>query len=218
MLEGNPAQRSLLLTKATELEPREVEYWKELAETYLSTDSHREAARAWAGAESAAVDEQERESIRQARRRIEQQRADYLAEQRRRERERREQELARLRGEMMDRIHAAEEAANADDPGASEDRRVVEWWDDPRPRDSMSGTLDRVDCHGAAATLLVKRHSGETVRLFVPDPSQVVILSGGEKTLGCGRQEPPRNVVVEYYTDVDENQDTAGEVAAIDFR
>jgi hypothetical protein len=218
MLEGNPAQKSRLLTEATELEPRNVEYWKELALTYLSTDSYREAGRAWARAESAAVDDAERERIREARRLVEQQRADFLAEQRRLEQEKREAELARLQDEMMQRIHAAEEAANASDSDAPEDRKIVEWWDDPRPQQKVSGTLERVDCLRGSAKLLIHRYDGEAISLSVPNTQQIVILGGGEQTLACGPQDPPRNVVVEYFVGADENQGTAGEVAAIDFR
>jgi len=217
LLESNPAQKSRLLTEATELAPRNVEYWTELAETYLSTDSHREAGRAWAGAESAATDAAERESIAQARRQVEQQRADYLAEQRRLERERQEQELARLREEAMARIHEAEEAINASDPEREEGEPLLEWWDDPRPQRSVEGLMDRVDCLRGGATLHVRDSSGAEVNLRVSVLSRLVIL-GNEQALNCGVQDPPPEVEVQYLASEDERAGFVGEAVSVEFR
>ncbi|MCP5119657.1 MAG: hypothetical protein GY953_53340, partial [bacterium] len=155
---------------------------------------------------------------REARVRVQAQRAEFLQKQKREEREKREQEPAKLRDDTMSRIRAAEQEANAADPDAPEGREVVDWWEDERPKNKVSGTLERVDCRRGAGALAVKTYGGEEVRLTITDPSRIVILGGGEETLGCGPQSPPRNVSVEYFIDADEKNKTAGEVVAVDFR
>jgi len=217
LLESNPAQKSRLLTEATELDPRNVGYWRELAETYLTTDSYREAGRAWAGAESAAENEQERERIRLLRRQVEQQREDYLAEQRRLERENREREMARLQEEAVERIRAAERAFNASDPERPEGRPIVEWWEDPRPRRSAVGALERVDCLRGGATLHLRESDGSNVTLQVSVLTRLVIL-GDEQALSCGPQQPPREVEVQYFAWEGEGSNAAGEAVAVEFR
>ncbi len=217
-IDSNPAMKIRRLVKATELDPRNVAYWRMLAETYLATNAFPEASRAWAGAERAAADEAERERILQARIDVQAQRADFLAEKRRQEREAREKELARLREEMMTRIRAAEEEVNADDPDQPSDRKVVDWWDDPRPKEKVSGTLERVDCRRGSAALTLKTYDGGEIRLAITDPGQIAILGGGEKALGCGPQKPPPNVTVEYFIQDNPKGKTSGEVVAVDFR
>jgi hypothetical protein len=56
------------------------------------------------------------------------------------------------------------------------------------------------------------------LQLLVRDPSQIVIVGGGEKAFGCGAQKPPQKVLVEYIAKPDAKQRIAGEAVSIEFR
>jgi len=217
LLESNPAQKSRLLREATELAPRNVDYWIALAETYISTDSFREAGRAWAGAEGAAEDEQERAGLNALRRQVEQQRADYIAEQERLEREKQEAAIARVREQAMERIREAERAINADDPEREEGQPLLQWWDDPREQRSVTGALEQVDCLRGGATLQMSDGAGGQVMLRVSILSRLVILGDGQ-TLACGAQEPAREVLVRYLASDREQPGVSGEAVSVEFR
>ena len=214
----NSAVKAQRLAKAVELEPRRTDLWRELAETHESLKDFDAAAKAWAGAVRSAATEEQRESLRQARLAVEQRRADHAAGQRRQEVEARARELQRLKDEMMASIQAAERLANADDPAAPEGRTVVEWWDDPRPKQRLEGVLGRVDCPRGVLVLVLTLPDGGSARLVARDPRQIVILGGGEKTLACGAQDPAPKVAIEYFEQTDAALQSAGDVAAIEFR
>ncbi len=217
-LDSDPALKARHLRKATELEPRNTAYWQALAEACLKAHDFAGAGRAWSGALRSAASQAERERFRQARQAVERQRADYLAGERRRRAEQRERELQRLKQEAMDRIRAAEQQANAATPEAPKGRVVVPWWDDTRPKSKVQGLLTRVVCSGATARLLIQDIGGNTVRILVRDPSKVVVLGGGERTLACGPLKPPRRVTVEYLIRPDARLGTAGEASVIEFQ
>ncbi|MCW5983109.1 MAG: hypothetical protein KIT09_33780 [Bryobacteraceae bacterium] len=214
-LESNPAAKVAHLKKATELEPRNVSYWQTLAEASLAAKDFNEAGRAWAAAERAATTDEDRERLRVARRQVETERTEHAERKQQAE----QAQIQKLRDEMMARIREAEQRAKRDDPAAPADRKVVDWWDDPRPKNKASGTLDRVDCARGAVRLVLKTDDGKQLQFSMPDPSRVVVLGGsGEQTLACGPQKPPRRVSVEYYSQPDEKQKTAGEVNVVEFR
>jgi len=68
------------------------------------------------------------------------------------------------------------------------------------------------------ARLVVEEAGGTTARLLVKDPGKIVLIGGGEQTLGCGPQRPAREVTVEYYVEADTRMKTKGEVTVIEFR
>ena len=205
---------------ATTLDSRNVAFWESLARLYIEAKDFREAGRAWTGAMKAAGGDAERERLIAARRAVEQQRVAHDTEQRRREAEERERELKRLKDELNAAIRKAEEEANADEPEPPADREVVEWWDDDRPKEKIWGQLTKVDCLSGIAVLNVLTTDGQATRIAVRDPSQIVLLGpgGAEQTLGCGVQDPPGSVAVEYFTEPDPNLKTAGDANVIEFR
>jgi tetratricopeptide (TPR) repeat protein len=208
------AEKIALLKKATALEPRNASYWEALAEAALAAGDFAEAGKAWAAAERAARNPAERERLRIARRRVETERADRAEAERRRQQE----EIERLKQKMLQNIREAEERVSRREAGAPPPGKAVEWWDDPRPKGKVEGLLERVDCLGAQARVAIRSSGGQTVALLIRDPSQVVILGGGEQALGCGPQRPPRTVMVEYVTQADAKLKTSGEVIVIEFR
>jgi tetratricopeptide (TPR) repeat protein len=204
------------LDAAVKLDTRHADWWQALAEAYLAAHNYGDAAKAWRGAEQAATSAADRDRYRQARVAIEQQRLDYEAAERRRKEEEKQRELEKLKVEARAELHAAEAKANQGGAPAS-DQKAVPWWEGPKPSGRSQGMLKQVDCLGKQFRLLVESEDKKTVRLLVPDSSQVTILGGGQQTLSCGRQAP-RRVIVEYFPKTNAKLATVGEVATIEFQ
>ena len=94
----NLAQRAVLLKKAASFEPRNIDYWQALARTQIAAKNYPEAQKAWAGAERAAANDEERARIHQVRLQVEKERADFEAAERKRVNDEREQDIQRVKG------------------------------------------------------------------------------------------------------------------------
>ena len=218
-LEDDPGRKAVYLKKAASLEPRNIDYWQALAKADMAANNFVEAQKAWAGAERAAATPEERDRIHQVRLQVEQERADFEIAERKRLNEERERDIQRVKAQSEAEIHAAEAAANKKmNPDGAPPPKAVEWWSGAEGNAKVEGTLQRFDCLGKQARLVIAAADGKQVQLLVPDPSQIVLEGGGEKTLGCGPQRPPRKVLVQYNARVDAKLRTAGDVVSIEFR
>ncbi len=74
-----PMQKIADLKKAAALDRRNIEIWKEMASVATKANQFADAAKAWSGAERAAANDRERESIQAARLAIEGERSDFEA-------------------------------------------------------------------------------------------------------------------------------------------
>jgi len=211
----DPQKRLAHWKAAAERNPRNPQYWQSLAECYLAEHNYSEAAKAWTSGEQASTDPAERAKMRAARMAIEQQRLDYEEAERRRQAEEDAKELARLKDQALAHVHQLE-SEYSDKPSAGE-QKPVPWWDGPKPEGHLQGTLQRVECLGKQARLVVQDSNRKIVRLLVTDPTKVVIAGSGELTLGCGAQKP-RRVAIEYFPKANAKLSTAGEVATIQFQ
>ena len=81
----------------------------------------------------------------------------------------------------------------------------------------VTGTLQRVDCHGKQATLRILK-GRQITTLLVADPTQVAISGGGQTSFACGTQKRNPGVTVEYTPRSDAGRGIAGDVVAIEFR
>jgi hypothetical protein len=213
LLAADASEKLRYLRKAVLLAPRRSSYWEALAEAALTAKEFTEAGRAWAAAERAAGSPQERERLRLARRRVEAERIAHAEEAKRRERD----QIAQLKEKLLENIREAEARVARKNAEAPPGEKVVEWWDDPRPAEKLRGKLVQVDCIGAQARLAVDSPDGKRVQLLIRDATQVVILGGGEQTLRCGPQKPPREALIEFVKQTDAKLKTAGEVRLIEF-
>jgi len=212
--EPDMLKRIDLLKKAATLKPREASYWRLLAETQESQKLFPDAAKSWAAADRAALNDEERAKFRNARLNLDQQRLDFADAEKKRVAEEKQRELDRLRDEAMVKIHAAEAKANRPlDPG----QKVTEWWDGAQPTAKIKGKLERVDCLSGMARIVVRGDDKKLVQLLIRTPDKIVIEGGGDKTLGCGAQRPPRSIAVGYFPKPDTKTSTSGEVALIEF-
>ena len=218
-LEPNPSRKVELLKKATSLDPRNVQYWQELAKAEIAANLFVEAAKAWAGAERAAINAQERGRIHEARLRIEQQRADFEEAERKRKAEEQARDLQRIKDESMAEIHAAEAAANKKlNPDGAAVPKPSMWMDEANGNAKADGVLQNVQCLGKQARLSIVGADRKTTLLLVKDPAQIAISGGGEKAFACGPQKPPRRVSVQYIANPDPKRGTAGDATIIEFR
>jgi hypothetical protein len=209
----DPAQRLAHWKAAAERNPRNMAYWKALADAAIAAHDYAEAAKAYSQAEHGATDPAQRAAMHQALLAVEQQRLDYESDEKRRQAEEDAQELARLKREAIARVHEMEAKYNqGDKPSAT---KPIPWWDGPAPSGKVRGTLRQVDCLGKQLRLIVETADRKLVRLLVPDASQIAIR-GTQQTLACGKANP-RPVYVEYFPKSTPHLTTVGEVATIEF-
>ena len=213
-LETEPGRKLQQLQLAAQLDRRNAGYWAELARMHLSLHQFGEAAKAWRGAELAAVTTEERARTREARLSIEQQRLDYEEAERRRIALENEREIRKLKEQAIAEVRSLEQRYSKDKTPS--DEKVVPWWEGPKPDGRAAGTLKQIDCLGRQARLVITTEDGKQVRLLITDPGQIAIAGGGEKDLSCGPQKA-RRVVVEYFRKPNSKLSTAGEVATIEF-
>ena len=214
--ESDLDRRVVHLQAAAKLDPRSASLWQQLAEACLAVHNYPEAAKAWREAEQAATTDQDRARYRQARASIDGQRLDFEAAERRREEAEKQRELDRLKAEARARVRAAEAKANQD-AAPSSSAKPVPWWDGPKPAGRARGSLHQIDCIGRQFRLVIATDDHKTIRLLIPDPSQIAVQGGGTLTLACGRQQP-RRVAIEYFPKPNSKLATAGEVASIEFQ
>lgn len=212
-------RKAILLAKAAGLEPRNIEYWQTLAQTYTAANRFKDAQKAWGGAERAAATVQEREHIRALRLQVQGERADFEAAERKRVAEEQARDLERVKNASMADIHAAEDAARKKlNPDGAAPPKPEIWWSEEHPDATVAGTMQRVDCIGKRVKLVIHEEDGSTVQLLVRDPGKISLVNGGEKALACGPQKTVRNVSVGYNRKIDKRLGTTGEVVSIEFR
>ena len=211
-------QRAALLKKAANLAPRNMNYWQALAKTYVAAQDFVEAQKAWAGAERAAANDQERDHIQKLRLQLEAKRFDDEAAERKRKEDEREADVARVKAQSEAAIHAAELAARKKlNPNGEAPPKPLAWYQEPTAGPSVKGVFQRLDCLDQRARLVVRADDGKTVQLLMIDPSQISLGGGGQQTLSCGVQKNAPHVVVHYNVKTDTKLHTAGEVTAIEF-
>lgn len=216
-----PNVKAAELGKAAKLAPRNVELWRQAALAYAANNQFAEASKAWVAAENAAVDQQERERLRQIRRENEVARADFEAAERKRVADEEARELEKLKNQGLAEVRAAEAKARTEmAKGGAVPEKPVEWWDGPAgPVAKAEGKLVRVDCLTAGrAKIVVQTAPKTTLALAIRDPGKIALTGGGELSLGCGPQNPARAVNVEYKPENDAKLGTAGDVRTIEFR
>jgi hypothetical protein len=211
-------QRAALLKKAALLDTRNIAYWQALAKTYIAANDYGEAQKAWAGAERAAANDDERAGIRQVRLQVEQKEFDYDAAERKRIADEREADLQRVKAQSEAAIHAAEDAARKRmNPNGQVPPKPETWYKSDETGTSVQGVFERLDCLGQQARLVIQVADGKTVQLLVPDPSQIDSSGAAEQALACGPQKHPRQVVVHYTAKQDAKLHTTGVATAIEF-
>ena len=206
------------MKKATNLEPRNSDYWTALAKTDIAAKDFAAAEKAWSGAERAAATDQERARISQVRLEVQEKRFDYEAAERKRIKDEQEADLQRVKDQSEAEIHAAEAAARKKmNPNGAVPPKAEALYQEPNAGPSVQGVFQRLDCLGQTARLVVQTGDGKTVQILMADPSQVTTGGGGDQTMSCGAQKNARQVVVHYNAKPDAKLHTVGIATAIEF-
>jgi Flp pilus assembly protein TadD len=215
--EQNSQRKLQYLATAAKLAPRDAGTWQTLALAYQAAGKIPEASNAWASAERASASDEERDKIRDARAEIERKRIEFEAAERRREEEEKRRELEELKQKAVASIQNALDKANREDSPSTAGGKVEQWWEGQQADAKITGVLQRIDCLGRQVRLVIEGADKRPMRLLIRDTGKVVIQGGGDRTLGCGPQRPPRKITVEYFTKADAKLGTAGEAAVIEF-
>lgn len=217
--QGSPEQQAVQLKKAASLDARNIDYWQALARAETAAKNFQEAQKAWAGAERAAANDEERARIHQVRLEVEKERADFEEAERKRIALEREQDIQRVKAQSEAAIHAAEEVARKklNPNGAAPPANPV-WMDELKSANAVDGVFERLDCLGRDARMVIKTADGKTVQLVIHNPDQIAVEGSGEKAFGCGVQSGSRRVHVEFNPKSDAKLKTTGEVTSIEFR
>jgi hypothetical protein len=218
-LEIDTTRRVDFFKKAAALEPRNATYWQSLAESYIAAKQFIDAQKAWGGAERAAANPAERDRIRQVRLDLQAQRADYEAAERKRRADEEARDLERVKNAGMSDIHAAEAASHKKlNPDGAAPVTATEWWGGDETSGKLEGMLERFDCLGRQARLVIRTPDTKTVQLLVANPSKIVLTGGGETSLACGPQRPPRKLTAQYIPKLNKKLNTVGEAVTLEFR
>lgn len=214
-IETDPSRKLQWFKTAASLDPRNAAYWVGAAELYQSHNEYPEAAKAWAAAEDASVDEAERERIRAARRDIEAHRLEYEAAERKRLEDERQRDLERVKDAALAEVRAAEDRANRAHPLANPNIKIVPMEIPDAPAGKVKGKISQIDCVGRVVRLTVRTPDGKVVRLLISDAQNLAVLGGGELSLKCGAAPPARTVSIEYQPKANAKLGTAGEVVTV---
>jgi hypothetical protein len=211
-----PGREMKELKTATVLEPRNVSYWRALAEAQRAANQFTEADKSWAAAMKAAPNDAERDRIKQVRFEQDERRAAFEASEKKRIADEQARDLQRVKDAASAEVRTAQNATNKKLGEFKSDQKPVDWWENPAG-EKVSGTLARVDCLNGPLRLTINIDGGGTIRLLIRDPNHLSVPGTGEAKFGCGIQRPPRKIKVVYNVNADAKMNTVGDVALVDF-
>lgn len=198
---SDPRRRAGEWKQACDLAPQHSDWWEQYARLSFERTDYAEAGRAWTAAALAAPDTAARDRYLNERGKIEQLRIEAENEARRKEAEEKARDLARLRNEAQANLASLEarvnQQARAGASKGSDTAATVDWFDTGADG-QVTGTLQKVDCQGTSARLVIRDETGKSQTFLVTDPSQLVVQGGGNSAFACGVQNPPRRVTVAF--------------------
>ena len=211
-IETNSLEKMKELKAAATLDPRNASYWQALAIAQAAADDYDNAAKSWALAEHAAVDEAERARIHIAKMALDNARADFSEAEKRRKAEEEARALERAKANAAAEVHAAEAAANARmSAGKGAIQKPVEWWEDPKGS-KVEGRLIRVDCLNGPLRLTIQKDGGAVVKVALRDLNKLTVNGAKEAKFGCGVAKPARKIRLTYEAKPDAKLGTTGDV------
>jgi tetratricopeptide (TPR) repeat protein len=200
---------------ATQLAPRNQQYWIALAKALAGQKLWPDAAKAWRGAEQAAPTSEERDKMMAARLAIEGQRLDFEDAERRRVEAEKQAEIDRLKQKAIAEIRAAEAKVNQEsDPNLV--ANAVPWDQVNPPTVHVEGQMVRIDCTGRHMRITLRTSAGQTLKLDA-EPGNLAFKNTTETKLACGPQKD-RSVAFDYVAKANPRNGTAGDLAVVEFR
>lgn len=213
-LESNPQVKIQQWKAAAALEPRNVDYWQQLARAQESASLFDDAAKSWAQAERAAPNDEERARIHLARMEESEKRAQFDIDEKKRLAAERAADLERVKAAAAAEVHAAEDAANARLGGLKSGEKPVAWWTQEQGQ-YITGTLTRIDCIGGSMRFTIQSTAGPVLRLAVEDPQKLTVHEGTAE-FACGVQKPARKIEVVHDGKANPKLGTTGDIKVVE--
>jgi hypothetical protein len=212
----DPKSKTVPLIKATQLEPRRVEYWEALARTQIAANLFIDAAKSWLGAERAAATESERARIRKERADIEQQRVDAELAAAREARDEAEREVRRVIAESDARVREAERAANTENRAQATftEGQAAVTFKEAYTGVRLAGRLSEVECVDQVLKLVIEVPNGPISTVLVQKNPE----TDGKPVFTCGPVSPPRRIEVVHDGKADIRWNTIGEVETFELK
>jgi hypothetical protein len=216
-LEIDPLEQVKELKIATTLEPRNPEYWQELAEAQVAAHLYADADKSWTAAMRAAPSDADRARMQKTRLDLDDKRAAYEAAEKKRIAAEQAAELQRIKDAAAAEVHAAEAVENKKLGGLKPGEKPQQWWENPSG-EKLSGSLTRVDCLAAGALrLTINIDGGGAIRLLIRDPNHLTVNSNEGVKFSCGVSRPVRKIKVIYNLKADAKLNTVGDISMVEF-
>ena len=215
-LHADPEGRAKEWALATSLEPRNAEYWMELAYAQEDGGKYDDAAKSWKLAErnSATADQQVR--MHKERMSLEERRTRYTLEAKQHNKQVAADDLEQVRKAAEARIRAAEDAANKRNGSGKSSTPAVPWWSD-QDGQKLSGSLTNVEClKSGSLRLTVQPEGGAIVKLMILDVNNLAVKGADRAQFSCGVQKPAKQINLVHDGMADAAQGTAGNVRTVE--
>jgi len=218
---GDPAAKVKELKLATSLEPRNSDYWQDLAIAEEDVFQYGEADKAWKMAERNATIDIDKARLHKERLALNDRQAQASIEERKARITSDNDDLERVKKAAEARRHAAEDAANKRAGALTPGVPVVAWWSD-MDGEKLSGSLTNVEClKDDVLRLTVQPASGSQttsppVKLLIPDLHQLAVKGAEKANFACGLQKPPKEINLVHDGKADAQQGTVGNIRTVE--
>lgn len=213
---GDPAAKAKELKLATSLDPRNSDYWQDLAIAEEDLFQYDEAAKAWKMAEHNATNDIDRSRLHKERLALEDRESEAAVEDKQHKITVQADDLEQVKKAFEARLHAAEDAANKRAGTLPAGTSVVPWWSD-MDGEKLSGKLTNVEClKSESLRLTVEPSAGAAVKLLIPDLHQLAVKGAEQANFACGVQKPPKAINLVHDGKADAQQGTIGNVHTVE--
>ena len=213
---GDPAAKVKELKLATSLEPRNSDYWQDLAVAEEDVFQYGEADKAWKMAERNATADIDKARLHKERLALNDRQAQASIEERKAKITNDNDDLERVKKAAEARLHAAEDAANKRAGALTPGVPVVAWWSD-MDGEKLSGSLTNVEClKDDVLRLTVQSPTSPAVKLLIPDLHRLAVKGAEKANFACGLQKPPKAINLVHDGKADAQQGTVGNIRTVE--
>lgn len=213
---GDPAAKVKELKLATSLEPRNSDYWQDLAIAEEDVFAYGEAGKAWAMAERTATSDADKARLHKERVALENRGAQAAVEERRAKITANNDDVERVKKAADARLHAAENAANKQAGALAPGTKVLPWWND-EDGVKLQGSLTNVEClKGDILRLTVQPSTGASVKLLIPDLHDLAVKGAEHVEFACGIQRPAKPMTLIHDGKPNAQQGTIGNLHTVE--
>ncbi len=213
---GDPAAKARELKLATSLDPRNSDYWQDLAIAEEDLFQYGEADKAWKMAERNATTDIDRNRLHKERMALADRETEAAVEDKQHKIQSDADDIEQVKKAFEARLHAAEDAANKRAGTLPSGTSVVPWWSD-MDGEKLSGSLTSVEClKGDVLRLTVQPAAGAAVKLLILNLHDLAVKGAEQANFACGVQKPPKPINLVHDGKADAQQGTIGNVHTVE--